>query len=370
MKIKNEIKKWVIFSAGGTGGHIFPALAVAERLRELHPELGILFIGNKARMESEIIPKYDFPIILLDMHGLDRKNILKNINLPIKLIKSWIKLNKIFKKFKPKVVIGFGGYVTYPVLKLAQWRGIPTITQEQNSTPGLANIKLSKKASAICAAYPTIKNYIKTPNVYMIGNLVRQEILLPMSKEEAANFWNLDINKKTILALGGSLGAKAINDFICNILTDLISKDLQLIWQTGDKYSINSCLNIDKLNDNIIVKPFIREMREAYTMADIVIARAGAGTLAELSALAKPSIIIPSPNVVNNHQYLNAQALAESNAIILLDENLLDIKGKEILLDLINNENLQKKLSKNISKFHNPNAINDFIELIEKYLKN
>lgn len=148
----------------------------------------------------------------------------------------------------------------------------------------------------------------------------------------------------------------------------MISKDLQLIWQTGDKYSINSCLNIDKLNDNIIVKPFIREMREAYTMADIVIARAGAGTLAELSALAKPSIIIPSPNVVNNHQYLNAQALAESNAIILLDENLLDIKGKEILLDLINNENLQK-LSKNISKFHNPNAINDFIELIEKYLK-
>ncbi|HQJ58808.1 MAG TPA: glycosyltransferase, partial [Bacteroidales bacterium] len=192
----NKIKSWVIFSAGGTGGHIFPALAVAERLRELHPDLGILFIGNKNRMEANIIPEHNFPIILLDMHGVNRKNLLKNINLPFKLIKSWMEINKIFKRFKPKVAIGFGGYVTYPVLKYAQWKGVPTIVQEQNSTPGLANIKLSKKASAICVAYPTIKNYIKTPNVHLIGNLVRNEILVPMSKEQAANFWNLDINKK------------------------------------------------------------------------------------------------------------------------------------------------------------------------------
>lgn len=366
----NKIISWVIFSAGGTGGHIFPALAVAERLRELHPDLGILFIGNKNRMEANIIPEHNFPIILLDMHGLNRKNLLKNINLPFKLIKSWIELNKIFKRFKPKVAIGFGGYVTYPVLKYAQWIGVPTIVQEQNSIPGLANIKLSKKASAICVAYPTIKNYIKTPNVHLIGNLVRNEILVPMSKEQAANFWNLDINKKTILALGGSLGAKAINDFICNILQDLIKNDIQLIWQTGDKYSIESCINHDKINKSIIAKPFINEMREAYAMADVVIARAGAGTLAELAALAKPSIIIPSPNVVNNHQYLNAQALADNDAIILLDENLLDSKGKEMIMDLINNDSLQKQLSENISKFHNPNAMNDIIELIEKYLKN
>jgi UDP-N-acetylglucosamine--N-acetylmuramyl-(pentapeptide) pyrophosphoryl-undecaprenol N-acetylglucosamine transferase len=199
---------------------------------------------------------------------------------------------------------------------------------------------------------------------------VRNEILVPMSKEQAANFWNLDINKKTILAIGGSLGAKAINDFICNILPDLIKNNIQLIWQTGDKYSIESCINHDKINNSIIAKPFINEMREAYTMADVVIARAGAGTLAELAALAKPSIIIPSPNVVNNHQYLNAQALADNDAIILLDENLLDSKGKEMIIDLINNDSLQKKLSENICKFHNPNAMDNIIELIEKYLKN
>jgi UDP-N-acetylglucosamine--N-acetylmuramyl-(pentapeptide) pyrophosphoryl-undecaprenol N-acetylglucosamine transferase len=366
----NKIKSWVIFSAGGTGGHIFPALAVAERLRESHPDIGILFIGNKNRMEADIIPDHNFPIILLDMHGVDRKNLLKNINLPYKLLKSWMELNKIFKRFKPKVAVGFGGYVTYPVLKFAQWRGIPTIVQEQNSTPGLANIKLSKKASAICVAYPTIKNYIKTPNVHLIGNLVRNEITTPMTKEQAANFWNLNENKKTILALGGSLGAKAINDFICDILPDLITKDLQLIWQTGDKYSLDTCINKDKINNNIIAKPFINTMREAYAMADIVIARAGASTLAELAALAKPAIIIPSPNVVNNHQYLNAQALAESNAIILLEENILNTNGKNIVMDLINNESLQKQLSENISKFHNPNAMDNIIALIEKYLKN
>lgn len=366
----NKIKSWVIFSAGGTGGHIFPALAVAERLREQHPNIGILFIGNKNRMEADIIPKHNFPIILLDMHGVNRKNLFKNINLPFKLLKSWLKLNKIFKRFKPKLAIGFGGYVTYPVLKFAQWRGIPTIVQEQNSTPGLANIKLSKKASAICVAYPTIKNYIKTPNVYMIGNLVRNEILSPMTKELAANFWNFDANKNTILALGGSLGAKAINDFICDFLPDFIKNDIQLIWQTGDKYLIDTCINKDKINNNIIAKPFINEIREAYAMADVVIARAGASTLAELAALAKPAIIIPSPNVVNNHQYLNAQALYESNAIILLEENLLNTDGKNIVMNLINNETLQKQLSENISKFHNPDAIDNIIELIEKYLKN
>ena len=358
-----------ILSGGGTGGHIYPAVAIANELKSRFPDAEILFVGASDKMEMQKIPQAGYKIEGLWIAGLQRKLTLKNAMFPLKLISSLWKSIKIIKKFKPDVVIGTGGFASGPLLQMANSMHIPTVIQEQNSYPGITNKLLSKKANSICVAYENLDRFFPKSKMVLTGNPVRQDLLDCSNKrEEAIKYFNLENNKKTLLVLGGSLGAKRINQLVAKELDFLISNNIQIYWQCGKLYLEEYKHFNEKLGVQVVA--FIDRMDLIYAAADIVISRAGASSVSELCLVGKPTIYIPSPNVAEDHQTKNAQAIVNKNGAILLKESQLDQDFEAVFSDLISNEKLQKELSENSKKLAKPNATKDIVEEIIKLIKN
>ena len=357
-----------ILSGGGTGGHIYPAIAIANELKLRFPDAEILFVGANDKMEMQKIPQAGYKIEGLWIAGLHRKLTLQNLMFPLKLASSLTKARKIIKDFKPDVVIGTGGFASGPLLQIANSLNIPTLIQEQNSYPGITNKLLSKKANAICVAYENLERFFPASKIVLTGNPVRQDLLeIDSKRKEAINHFNLDTNKKTLLVLGGSLGARRVNRLIEKEIYNIVSKNIQIIWQCGKLYYHD----YNHFTDGKIVQvvSFIDRMDLVYAAADFVISRAGASSVSELCLVGKPVIFIPSPNVAEDHQTKNAKAIVDKNGAILIKESELDATFEPIFANLIFDQNLQKELSENIKKLARPNATKDIVEQIVKLIK-
>ena len=364
----------IIISGGGTGGHIFPAISIANAIKELRPDTDILFVGAEGRMEMHRVPAAGYPIKGLPVAGFDRKNLLKNIPVLIKLFKSQRLARKIIKDFRPHAAVGVGGYASGPTLKVAGSNGIPTLLQEQNSYAGVTNKLLAKQAHKICVAYEGMERFFDKDKIILTGNPVRQGLRNhQLSREESIRFFNLDPSKKTILILGGSLGARTINQCLMSNLDKVKSSGVQFIWQTGKIYIDEARESVAKFGKlpMLHVTDFISDMATAYSAADLLISRAGAGSISEFCLLQKPVILVPSPNVSEDHQTKNALALVNKNAALYVK----DAEAKDTLLDkaieAVNQPELLKNLSKNIAELaftDSANVIaNEVIKLAEKY---
>lgn len=357
-----------IVSGGGTGGHIYPAIAIANELKSRFPDAEFLFVGAKDKMEMQKVPQAGYKIEGLWIAGLQRKLTVQNMMFPFKLISSLWKSRQIINKFKPDVVIGTGGFASGPLLQVANSRNIPTVVQEQNSYPGITNKLLSKKANKICVAYENLERFFPKEKIVLTGNPVREDLLnIDAKRNEAITHFNLDANKKTLLVLGGSLGARRINQLIEKEIYNIVSKDIQVIWQCG-KFYINEYKHFSD-GKNVQVLDFIDRMDLVYAAADFVISRAGASSVSELCLVGKPTIFIPSPNVAEDHQTKNAKAIVDKNGAILLKETELDEKFETTFSNLISDESLQKELSQNIKSLAKPNATKDIVEEIIKLIK-
>jgi UDP-N-acetylglucosamine--N-acetylmuramyl-(pentapeptide) pyrophosphoryl-undecaprenol N-acetylglucosamine transferase len=357
-----------ILSGGGTGGHIYPAVAIANELKSHFPDAEFLFVGAKDKMEMQKIPQEGYKIEGLWIAGLQRKLTLQNALFPVKLASSLWKARKIIKNFKPDVVIGTGGFASGPLLQMANSLNIPTLIQEQNSYPGITNKLLSKKANSICVAYENLEQFFPKEKIVLTGNPVRQDLLtIENKKQEGITHFKLDTNKKTLLILGGSLGARRINELIEKELKFLLSTGVQIYWQCGKLYFEE----YKKYNDkkNVHVTSFIDRMDLIYAATDFVISRAGASSVSELCLVGKPTIFIPSPNVAEDHQTKNAKAVVDKNGAILIKENELETTFETIFFNLIFNENLQNEISQNIKKMAKPNATKDIVAEIIKLIK-
>jgi UDP-N-acetylglucosamine--N-acetylmuramyl-(pentapeptide) pyrophosphoryl-undecaprenol N-acetylglucosamine transferase len=356
-----------IISGGGTGGHIYPAVAIANELKLRYPDAKFLFVGANDRMEMEKIPQSGYQIKGLWISGLQRSFSLDNLLFPFKLISSLWESKKIVKSFKPDLAIGTGGYASAPLLKIASSKGIPCVIQEQNSYAGLTNKWLSKNVKKICVAYEQMERYFPADKLCFTGNPVRQDLIdISDKKEQAISHFNLDNTKKTVLILGGSLGAQRINRLISNHLNYFLKLDVQILWQCGSYYyEIYRGIK----NDFVQVHSFLNRMDLAYAASDYIISRAGALSVSELCLVGKPVIFIPSPNVSEDHQTKNATSISAKNAAILIKEEDLEKQFKKQFNQLINSENLQSELSKNIKSLAKPNATKDIVEEIEKLLK-
>ncbi len=362
----------VIISGGGTGGHIFPALAIANAITERYPNSDILFIGAIGKMEMEKVPAAGYPIEGLPIAGLQRKLSLKNLLLPIKLFKSQQRAKEIIKNFKPDVVVGVGGYASAPTLKMATKLGYPTILQEQNSYPGLTNKMLAKKAKKICVAYEGLERFFPKEKIVFTGNPVRKTIeKMDATREESTAFFGLDSNKKTILSIGGSLGARTINETLHANIEFFKANNLQLIWQTGKWYYSTAQKAVADANagDNIKVFEFIAAMDKAYCVADTIISRSGAIAISELCLVGKPTILIPSPNVSEDHQTKNAMALVNKGAAIMIADSEIKDKLTPTLKDLIANNEKQNTMSKACTNMGVRNAANKIVDEIESIIK-
>lgn len=360
-----------IISGGGTGGHIYPAVAIANELKSRFPEAEFLFVGAKDKMEMQKVPQEGYAIKGLWIAGIQRKITLDNAMFPLKLTSSLLNSFKIIKNFKPDVVIGTGGFASGAVLKVASMLGIPTIIQEQNSYPGITNKLLAKKANKICVAYENLERFFPKDKMILTGNPVRQDLINEASKSEAVAYFKLDANKKTLLVLGGSLGARRINQLIENELDFLLSQNIQIIWQCGKLYSdeykkYNSEQLATQNSQLVTVLAFIDRMDLVYAAADVVISRSGASSVSELCIVGKPTIFIPSPNVAEDHQTKNAKAISDKNGAILIKESELETQFEMVFTDLISNESKQLELSQNIKKLAKPNATKDIVEEIMK----
>jgi len=357
-----------ILSGGGTGGHIYPAIAIANELKSRFPDSEILFVGASDKMEMQKVPQAGYKIEGLWIAGLQRKVTLQNAMFPFKLMSSLWKSRQIIKKFKPDVVIGTGGFASGPLLQVANSFNIPTVLQEQNSFPGITNKLLSKKANAICVAYDDLERFFPKDKIVFTGNPVRQDVLdIENKKQEGINYFKLDANKKTLLILGGSLGARRVNQLIANELDFLLESGVQVFWQCGKLYFEEYKHFNDK--ENVQVVSFIDRMDLIYAAADFVISRAGASSVSELCLVGKPVIFIPSPNVAEDHQTKNAKAIVDKKGAILLKESELDTKFEITFSELISNESLQKELSQNIKQLAKPNATKDIVVEIIKLVK-
>ncbi len=355
----------ILVSGGGTGGHIYPAIAIANEIKQRYPKANFLFVGAKDRMEMDKVPQAGYEIKGLWISGIQRKLTVKNLLFPFKLLSSLWNARKIIKKFNPDIVIGTGGFASGPTLQMANKKNIPTVVQEQNSYPGITNKLLAKKATTICVAYDGLERFFPRDKIVKTGNPVRQDLLENVgSNEEARQFFKLDSNKKTVLVLGGSLGARAVNRLIESQLSWFNKNDVQLIWQTGKLYFEEYKKHG---NETIQVHAFLNAMNFAYQAADIIVSRAGASSISELCIVSKPVIFIPSPNVAEDHQTKNAMAVVSKNAAILCKESELD-KFQDKLETLINDEEKQDELSKNMKKLALPNATNDIVNEIEKLI--
>ncbi|NER18294.1 undecaprenyldiphospho-muramoylpentapeptide beta-N-acetylglucosaminyltransferase [Spongiivirga citrea] len=358
----------VIISGGGTGGHIYPAIAIANELKLRYPTTEFLFVGASDRMEMEKVPKAGYKIEGLWIAGLQRKLTLKNLLFPFKLISSLWKARRIVRKFKPDVAIGTGGFASGPLLQMAVRKQVPSLIQEQNSFPGITNKLLSKKVQAICVAYDGLERFFPKEKIIKTGNPIRQDLLTIDSKRnEAASFFKLDVNKKTVLVLGGSLGARAINRFVESKLDFFSQNDVQLIWQCGKLYIEEYSRYTE--NEGVQVHTFLDRMDLAYAAADVIISRSGASSVSELCVVGKPVIFIPSPNVAEDHQTKNAQSIAKENAAILIRENELDDRFENEFKSLLSSEEKQKELESNIKKLALANATSDIVDEVEKLLK-
>ena len=366
----------VIVSGGGTGGHIFPAISIANAIRQLRPEAKILFVGAEGRMEMQRVPDAGYEIIGLPVAGFDRKRLWRNVGVLIKLVRSQWKARKIIKKFKPQVAVGVGGYASGPTLKMAATMGIPTLIQEQNSYAGVTNKLLAKQAKKICVAYEGMDRFFPQEKIILTGNPVRQTLVTEqVSREDAAKHFDLDPNRKTVLIIGGSLGARTLNEtMIANLNMIQAHPEVQFIWQVGKIY-------IDQVKEalraysgelvcnshiatmpNLYVNDFIKHMEYAYGIADLVVSRAGAGSISEFCLLGKPVILVPSPNVAEDHQTQNALALVRRDAALYVK----DVEAKEQLVELAietvkDNDKLQA-LNRNILEM----ALPDSAEIIAK----
>lgn len=357
-----------ILSGGGTGGHIYPAIAIANELKLRFPDAEILFVGASNKMEMQKVPQAGYPIKGLWIAGIQRKLSFDNALFPIKLLDSLLKSRTIIRHFKPDVVIGTGGFASGPLLRVAGIAGIPTVLQEQNSFPGITNKWLSKKASKICVAYENLEQFFPNNKIVLTGNPVRQDLIAIKGKrQDAIDFFKLDISKKTILVLGGSLGARRINQLIAKELVNFSSQNVQLIWQCGKLYN-DEYAHFNE-NENVQVLPFIERMDLAYAAADVIISRAGASSVSELCLVAKPTLFIPSPNVAEDHQTKNANAIVEKHGAILIKESELDTQFTTKINALLNDEVLQKNLSENMLKLAKPNATKDIVDEIVKLIK-
>jgi UDP-N-acetylglucosamine--N-acetylmuramyl-(pentapeptide) pyrophosphoryl-undecaprenol N-acetylglucosamine transferase len=341
--------KRVIIAGGGTGGHIFPAVAVGHALQRLQPGTELLFVGAKGKMEMEKVPQEGFNIIGLDIAGFNRSNLLKNITLPFKLLKSRQQANKILRDFKPHAVMGVGGFASFPVLNAAQGQGIPTLIQEQNSYAGKSNKILSKKAKAVCVAYEQMDRFFPKEKLVMTGNPVRKNIAqMSVTRPQGIAWAGLREDKRVILVIGGSLGAKSINEAIDKKIEEIIAEDVQLIWQTGKPYYEQAKARAAAFSDKVKVYDFIREMDHAYAAADLVISRAGALAIAELCIAAKPVVFVPYPYAAEDHQTSNAMALVEHNAAMLVKDSDAQNELVAKMKTLLHDEAMQQLMIKNL----------------------
>lgn len=364
----------VIISGGGTGGHIFPAVSIANAIREKRPDAKILFVGAEGRMEMQRVPAAGYPIKGLPIVGFNRKNWLKNIPVLFKIMKSRNMAREILSEFKPQVAVGVGGYASGPTLNMAESMGIPTLLQEQNSYAGVTNKLLAKNARRICVAYDGMERFFPADKILFTGNPVRQNLLnTALTKDEAVRRFGLVPGKKTILIVGGSLGARTINDSILgNLPLVKQQQKVQFIWQTGKYYSeeIHNELQRRGCPENLIVTDFISDMSEAYAAADLVISRAGAGSISEFCLLGKPVILVPSPNVAEDHQTKNALALVQQNAALYVT----DAEARRILLpqaiNTVTDPAKLESLGRNILQLAKPNAASDIADEVIKLAMN
>ncbi|MDH8701858.1 UDP-N-acetylglucosamine--N-acetylmuramyl-(pentapeptide) pyrophosphoryl-undecaprenol N-acetylglucosamine transferase [Dysgonomonadaceae bacterium PH5-43] len=364
-------KPKVIISGGGTGGHIFPAISIANAIREKYSDAEILFVGAENKMEMEKVPAAGYNIKGLPVAGLDRKNLLKNISVLFKFVKSMYLANKIIKSFNPDIAIGVGGYASGPTLKAASRRGVPTLLQEQNSFAGVTNKLLAKKAAKICVAYEGMEQFFEKDKIVLTGNPVRQDLVcLEDKRQEAYSYFSLNPQKKTILVVGGSGGARTINESIIAALPELSeNKDIQIIWQSGKYYYSSSKNSLEKYSDAPVkLTEFISRMDLAYAAADIIISRAGAGSISEFCLLGKPVVLVPSPNVAEDHQRKNAMALINKGAAIMVEDKDAVRDLIPTTIEAISNNELLDKLSINIKKLALPDSAKMILKEIENII--
>jgi UDP-N-acetylglucosamine--N-acetylmuramyl-(pentapeptide) pyrophosphoryl-undecaprenol N-acetylglucosamine transferase len=369
IKYMNRQKhKRIIISGGGTGGHIFPAISVANALRRIDPEIEILFVGAEGRMEMEKVPSAGYKIVGLPVTGFYRNLTIKNFSVLFKLVKSLFLARKIIKDFDPDVVVGVGGYASGPVLRQAGWMGIPTLIQEQNSYAGITNKLLAKKASTICVAYDNMEKYFPAKKIIKTGNPVRQNFdNLDNLHNEALAFFKLNRNIPVILVLGGSLGAGTINKSLSENIQKMITSGYQWLWQTGQLYFENVNALVSLLStETISVQSFINRMDYAFAAADVIVSRAGAGTISELCLVGKPVILVPSPNVAEDHQTRNALALSYMNAAVVVKDDEAAKHLVDEVIKLISDNEEKAVLSSNIIKMANRDAD---VKIAEEVLK-
>jgi UDP-N-acetylglucosamine--N-acetylmuramyl-(pentapeptide) pyrophosphoryl-undecaprenol N-acetylglucosamine transferase len=356
----------IIIAGGGTGGHIFPAIAIAKAIVRLQPQTQILFVGASGKMEMEKVPLAGFRIEGLTIAGFNRSSLIKNISLPFKLLKSFFQVSNIFKSFKPTAVIGVGGYSSFPVLRYAQAKGVDTFIHESNSYAGKSNRMLGKNATKIFVAIDGMGKFFPSNKIIQTGNPVREAIVnSKLSREEAIIFFGLDPNKKTVLAIGGSLGAKNINEALAKDISEFEKNDLQLIWQTGKPF-VEKGREIANGKSNIWVNDFITQMENAYGAADIVVSRSGAMSIAELAVMKKPAVLVPFPFAAEDHQTVNAQRLVDKNAAMMIPDSAALNQLVSTVVELSKNEKKQQALKENISEL----AVNNADEVIAQEILN
>ena len=356
----------IIIAGGGTGGHIFPAIAIANAIKKIQPDAEILFVGAKGKMEMEKVPMAGYEIKGLDISGFNRSSLIKNIGLPFKLIRSFIQVRTIINHFKPDAVIGVGGYSSFPVLRFAQSKGIPTFIHESNSFAGKSNMLLGKKATKVFVASDGMQKFFPEEKLMITGNPVRVSISLStITKHEALQYFGLEDTKKTVLVVGGSLGAKSINEAINEGIDEFEKNNLQLIWQTGKPYAAKGKARAEG-KYNVWVNDFITQMEHAYSAADVVISRAGAMAIAEICLVAKPAVFVPFPFAAEDHQTANAQHLVVKHAALMVKDGDAKEKLVNTIIALVKDEAKQDELKQNIVKLGRADADRIIAEVVLK----
>ncbi len=360
----------IIISGGGTGGHIYPAIAIANALKEINPATEILFVGAEGKMEMEKVPKAGYSIIGLPIAGINRSSILANLSFPAKLVKSLSKAQEVINTFQPDVAIGVGGYASGPLLLAASWKGIPYLIQEQNSYAGVTNKFLAKKAQKICVAYPRMEQFFPAAKIQMTGNPVRKDILnVAAKRQQAFEHFGLNPAIPTVLVIGGSQGARTINESIDGGLTTLVDAGYQVVWQTGKLYIERAQTVAEIFKGKVFVSDFIYEMDLAYAVADVVVSRAGALSVSELCLAAKPAILVPFPAAAEDHQTKNALSLVDNHAAILVKDNKAREELIKVTLDLLKDNAKQQSLSANIQQLAKPEAAYEIAQQVLALIK-
>lgn len=369
LPLKMMGRRRIIIAGGGTGGHIFPAIAVANALKEKRSDVEILFVGASGKMEMDKVPEAGYKIVGLYIAGYDRGSLFKNITLPFKLLRSFLQVIKLLRTFKPDAIFGVGGYSSFPVLRLAQTRNIPTFILESNSIPGKANMMLAKRAAKIFVASEGMNQFFPPEKIIITGNPIRNIFSeANIIRSEALEFFGLKPEPKTVVIIGGSLGAKSINETIAENINVFKQNNLQLIWQTGKAFAENAA-RVEEEKPGVWTNSFISKMEYAYAAADVVVSRAGGMAIAELSVAGKPVIFVPYPFAAENHQMANAMALEKKNAALVIKDSEIKTKLIDTILHLLKNDSLALELRRNISKLGNTHADERIAEEILKHIK-